>query len=104
MNAPVGKSGPLTIFKISASAVPGALIRVTVASTISVRLCGGMLVAMPRAEVALSIHQRIAHGKWLRQSHQRVVHRQIAVRMVDTQSLAVDFRALHVLLVMRQSH
>ena len=49
MMPPVGKSGPCTNFKISASWRAGLFTSVMVASTISVRLCGGILVAMPTA-------------------------------------------------------
>ena len=45
----VGKSGPCTNFRISGSCAAGLFTSVMVASTISVRLCGGMLVAMPTA-------------------------------------------------------
>ena len=45
----MGKSGPWTNFRISASWALGLLISVMVASTISVRLCGGIFVAMPTA-------------------------------------------------------
>ena len=47
--APVGKSGPFTIF-ISADALASGLsIMCTAASMTSPRLCGGMFVAMPTA-------------------------------------------------------
>ena len=49
MKPPVGKSGPGTISRILASGVFGFWISAMVASTISVRLCGGILVAMPTA-------------------------------------------------------
>ena len=45
----VGKSGPCTNFRISASCALGLFTSVMVASTISVRLCGGIFVAMPTA-------------------------------------------------------
>src|SRR5579862_8828530 len=45
----VGKSGPCTNFRISASCELGLFTSVMVASTISVRLCGGIFVAMPTA-------------------------------------------------------
>ncbi len=46
---PVGKSGPGTISRILAIGVCGSSISAMVASMISLRLCGGMLVAMPTA-------------------------------------------------------
>ena len=49
MMAPVGKSGPWTIAARPARSRSGSSIRATVASMISPRLCGGMLVAMPTA-------------------------------------------------------
>ena len=45
----LGSPGPGTISMILASGVAGLRIRATVASMISVRLCGGTLVAMPTA-------------------------------------------------------
>ena len=45
----VGKSGPCTNFRISGSAALGLFTSVMVASMISVRLCGGIFVAMPTA-------------------------------------------------------
>src|SRR5580692_6981110 len=49
MYAPVGKSGPGTIFMISFSGVSGLSSRRIAASTISRKLCGGIFVAMPTA-------------------------------------------------------
>ena len=46
---PVGKSGPFTNCIRSATVASGWSIRWIVPSTISPRLCGGMLVAMPTA-------------------------------------------------------
>ena len=45
-------------------------------------------VAVHRAEVAVAVHQRIAHGEVLRQAHQGVVNRSVAVRMVAAQHVA----------------
>jgi len=45
--APVGKSGPLTISIMSSNVQLGFFILFTVASIISLRLCGGILVAYP---------------------------------------------------------
>ena len=44
---PVGKSGPLMIFKISFKSQFGSSILLMVASITSPRLCGGILVAYP---------------------------------------------------------
>ena len=49
MKPAVGKSGPGTICISSASEMSGFSINAMQAETISVRLCGGMLVAMPTA-------------------------------------------------------
>ena len=45
-------------------------------------------VAVDRAEIALPVDQRQAHGEFLRQPHQRVVNRLIAVRMILTHRVA----------------
>ena len=49
MMPPVGKSGPGTMRKIAPGESWGFLMTAIVASTISFRLWGGMLVAMPTA-------------------------------------------------------
>ena len=46
---PVGKSGPGTMSSSAMSSIAGFSISAIVASMISPRLCGGMLVAMPTA-------------------------------------------------------
>src|SRR5208337_5278541 len=51
-------------------------------------------IAIDRAKVALSIDQWSAHGKRLRQSHQRIVNREVSVRMVLAHDLADDASAL----------
>ena len=51
-------------------------------------------IAIDRAKVALPIDQRSAHGKRLRQSHQRVIHREVAVRMVLAHHFSDDTGAL----------
>ncbi len=56
----------------------------------------GRRIAVDRAEVALPIDQRVAHGEVLRHAHQRLVGRRIAVRVVLPQHLADDARALHI--------
>ena len=43
---------------------------------------GRRRIAIHRAEIALALHQRIAHGERLRQPHQGIVDRQVAVRMI----------------------
>ena len=49
-------------------------------------------IAVDRAEIALPVDQRQAHGKFLRHAHQRVVDRLVAVRMVLTHRVADDAR------------
>ena len=49
MSAPVGKSGPLTMPASSSVVVSAFSINAMTASQISLRLCGGMFVAMPTA-------------------------------------------------------
>ena len=51
-------------------------------------------VAVDVAEVALPLDQRIAHGKVLRETNQRIIDRGIAVRMVFTHHFADDAGAL----------
>ena len=51
-------------------------------------------VAIHRAKVSLPIHQRRAHGKRLRQPHQRIIDSQIPVRMVLAHHFADDAGAL----------
>jgi hypothetical protein len=53
-------------------------------------------VAVERAEVALPVDQRVAHGEVLRQAYQRVVHGHVAVRVVLAEHLADDARAFFV--------
>ncbi len=55
---------------------------------------GRGIVAVHIAEVALPVDQRIALGKVLGQTHQRVVHRLVAVRMKLADHIADDTRAL----------
>ena len=45
-------------------------------------------IAIHGAEVAVTVHQHIAHGKVLRQTHQRVIHRGVAMGMVPAQHVA----------------
>ena len=65
---------------------------------------GGRTVAVDRTEVALAIHQGLAHVEVLRQAHQRVVGRGVAVWMVVADDLADDLGALAVGAVARQTH
>ncbi len=159
MMPPVGKSGPGTMRIRSSTVESGLWMSAIVASMISARLCGGMLVAMPtamppepltsrfgkragrtigscsesskfglevdgllvdvgeqlgrdagqaafgvsirgrrvavdRAEVALAVDERVAHREVLRHADQRVVDGGVAVRVVLTEHLADDLRAL----------
>ena len=58
---------------------------------------GRRFVAVARAEVAFAVDQRIAHGEVLREPHQGVVHRLVAVRMEFTEHLADHGRGLRAL-------
>jgi hypothetical protein len=51
---------------------------------------GGGVVAVHRAEVALAVHQHVAHGEVLRHAHDGVVHRLVAVRVVLADHVADD--------------
>ena len=62
---------------------------------------GRRRIAVDRAEVALAVDQRVAHVEVLRQAHQRVVDRRVAVRMVFAEDFADDLRALAVGLASR---
>ncbi len=55
---------------------------------------GGSVIAVDVAEIALPVDQRIAGGKILREPHQRVVNRLVAVRVEITHHVADDFRRL----------
>ena len=56
-------------------------------------------IAVDRAEIALPVDQRQAHGEILRHAHQRVVDRLIAVRMVFADHVADDAGGFAVRLV-----
>src|SRR5215212_11530957 len=56
----------------------------------------GRRVPVHAPEVPLPVHERVAHGEALREPHQRVVYRRVAVRVVLTDDLADDRRALAV--------
>ena len=64
----------------------------------------GRRVAVDRAEVALAVDQRVAHREVLGQADQRVVQRQVAVRVVLAHHLADDRGALAVRAGGRQAH
>ncbi len=55
---------------------------------------GGRGVVARRAEVALAVHERGPHHPRLRQAHEGVVDRGVAVRVVLTHDVADDARAL----------
>jgi hypothetical protein len=61
-------------------------------------------VAREAAEVALTLHERIARREVLRQTHERVVDRHVAVRVVLPHHLADDGRALSERPVVAQTH
>ena len=60
-------------------------------------------VAVYGTEVAVAVNEHIAHGKILRKTHQRVINRSIAVRMVAAQYGTDGIRALSVSLFRPQS-
>ncbi len=59
MRPPVGKSGPRTMPSNARTSSSGRSISATVASTSSVRLCGGMFVAMPTAMPTAPLSSRL---------------------------------------------
>ena len=60
---------------------------------------GGGAIAIDIAEIALPVDQRVAHGEILRQAHQRVVDRLVAVRMETADDVSDDLRRFLVGLV-----
>jgi len=60
---------------------------------------GRRRIAVDRAEIALAVDERQAHGKLLRHAHQRVVDRLVAVGVIFTDDVADDARRLAVRLV-----
>ena len=62
---------------------------------------GRRVIAVDRAEIALAVDQRQAHGKILHHAHQRVVDRLVAVRVVSAHHVADHVGALHIFLVRR---
>ena len=49
---------------------------------------GGRGVAVHGAEVAVTVDEHIAHGEILRQTHHRVIHGRVAVRMIPAEHVA----------------
>jgi hypothetical protein len=49
---------------------------------------GGCRIAVARAEIALAVDQRVAHRERLREVHQRLVRRAVAVRVILAEHLA----------------
>ena len=49
---------------------------------------GGRGIAVDGAEVAVAVHQRVAHGEILGQAHQGIVHRSVAMGVVAAQHVA----------------
>ena len=64
---------------------------------------GGRGVAINGTEVAVAVDEHIAHGEVLRETHERVVHRRVAVRMIAAQHVADAGRRLFERLVARQA-
>ena len=60
-------------------------------------------IAVDRAEVTVTVDERHAHGEVLRKTHERVVHRRVAVRVELTEHVADYTRALAVRLVRPQT-
>ena len=60
---------------------------------------GRRRIAVDRAEIALAVDQRQAHGEILRHAHQRVVDRLVAVRMIFAHHVADDARRFAIGLV-----
>ncbi len=60
---------------------------------------GGGVIAVDIAEIALPVDQRIAHRKILRQAHQRVIDRLVAMRVELAHHVADDAGAFGVTLV-----
>ena len=52
----------------------------------------------------MSVDEREVDGEILRQTHERVVHRSVAVRVEFTQNVTDDTRALAVVLVVIKPH
>ena len=65
---------------------------------------GSRRVAIDVSEVPLPFDEGIPHGKVLRHTDQRIVHRGVAVRMIVAQHFADHLRALHRGMRLRQPH
>ena len=65
---------------------------------------GRRRIAVDRSEVPLAVHQGIAHVEILREAHERVVDRRVAVGMVVPHHLADDLRALAIRTIRREAH
>ena len=65
---------------------------------------GGGRIAVDRSEIALPVHERVAHAEVLRQADERVVGGCVAVGMVVADDFADDLRALAVRTVRREAH
>ena len=61
-------------------------------------------IAVHGAEIALPVHQRQAQRKILRHAHQRVIDREIAVRVIFAHHLADHAGAFHIFLVPVEAH
>ena len=59
-------------------------------------------IAVDGAEVAVAVDEHIAHGEVLRQTHERIIDRRVAVRMIAAQHVADAGRGLFERLVSRQ--
>ena len=55
---------------------------------------GGRVVAIDVAEVALPVHERVAHGEGLGEARERVVDRRVAMRVVVAHHVARDLGRL----------
>lgn len=51
-------------------------------------------IAVDGAEVAVAVDEHIAHGEVLRQTHERIIDRRVAVRMIAAQHVADAGRGL----------
>ena len=65
---------------------------------------GGRVVAVDIAEIALTVDQRVAHGEILRQPHQRIVDRLVAMRVEITHHLADDLGRFLETAIRAQAH
>src|SRR6187200_592605 len=90
MIAPVGKSGPFTCRASRSESIVGSSIIATSAETISRRLCGGMLVAIPTAMPAEPLTSRFGNreGRMVVAVDAQRVHR-LNAGVVDRRDLGV---------------